>query len=139
MSVTLSRESTVSAASFFKAKLEYEVGPHTVADALKAKEPWKIIDLRTPEIFAKGHIPGAVNVQIGELGKFASQLNKDETLVVYCYNITCRLATRAALQLAEERFKVKELFGGYQEYVNAGLAEETQAVSCSTAKGSSCS
>jgi rhodanese-related sulfurtransferase len=139
MSTTLNRETT-NAVSFFKAKLEYEIGPYGIFDAQKNKEPLRIIDLRTPEHYAKGHIPGAVNVQFDELSKYASQLKKDETVVVYCYNITCHLAAKAALLLAERDIKVKELFGGYQEYANSGLAQEgsEQASTCSTAKGSSC-
>jgi len=138
MSTTLSREAT-TAVSFFKAKLEFEAGPYAVAEAIKSKEPVKIIDLRTPELFAKGHVPGAVNVQIEDLPKFKSEIKQNETAIVYCYNITCALATRAALLLAEEGVKVKELVGGYEEYAKMeAYAKASQPSSCSTDKGSSC-
>jgi rhodanese-related sulfurtransferase len=140
MSTTLNREAT-SAVSFFKSKLEFEIGPYGAIELAKNDPSAKIIDLRIPELFAKGHVKGAVNVQYDELPKFKSQLKQDETVVVYCYDITCNLATRAALYLAEQGFKVKELVGGYEEYAKkeAYLKEkDIQPSSCSTSKGSSC-
>jgi len=99
----------------------------------------KIIDLRDPESFAKGNIPTSLNVQFEELPKYLSNLKKDETTVVYCYRITCLLATKAALYLAEQGYKVQELIGGYQEWQNAGFVDEIKsASSCSSTKGSSC-
>jgi rhodanese-related sulfurtransferase len=138
MASTLSRE-TLDAVQHFKAKLEFETGPYGVKDHIDKNEPGKIIDLRDPDTFAKGHIPGAVNVQYEDLGKYLSQLKKDETTIVYCYSITCALATRGALYLAEQGYKVKEMVGGYQEWQNAGYVHELKsASSCSTSKGSSC-
>jgi rhodanese-related sulfurtransferase len=138
MSTTLSREAT-NAASFFKSKLEFEIGPYGVLEAIKAKEPVRIIDLRTPEYFAKGHVPGAVNVQFEDLPKFKNELNQDETAIVYCYDITCALSTRAALYLSEQGQKVKELVGGYEEFAKKeALSKAAQPSSCSTEKGSSC-
>jgi len=138
MSTTLSREAT-SPVSFFKAKLEYEIGPFGVLDAIKNNQPVKIIDLRVPELFAKSHVPGAVNVQFEELSKFKSEIKPNETAIVYCYDITCHLATKAALLLAEEGIKVKELVGGYEEFAKKeAYLKSTQPASCSTDKGSSC-
>jgi rhodanese-related sulfurtransferase len=60
-------------------------------DALLARQAAKdrdlvVLDVRTPEEFAAGHVPGAVNVphdqvgaRLGELGKF-----RDKDVVVYC-------------------------------------------------------
>jgi rhodanese-related sulfurtransferase len=139
MASTLSRETT-DAVQHFKAKLEFESNPYSVKDHIQKNDPVKVIDLRDPESYAKGHVPGSVNVQYDDLGKHLSQLKKDETTIVYCYNITCALATRAALYLAEQGYKVKEMIGGYQEWQTAGFANETKsASSCSTTKGSSCS
>jgi len=139
MPTTLSRETT-DAVSHFKAKLEYEVGPHGVNELINRKEPVKIIDLRTPELFAKGHIPTAINIQFEELDKHLNKLDKNKTTIVYCYNITCNLSTRAALHLAEKGYKVQELVGGWTEWESAGLAkqEATHTSHCATSKGSSC-
>jgi rhodanese-related sulfurtransferase len=140
MSTTLTRES-VDAVSFFKAKLEFETGPYGVSEYIKKDTPVTIVDLRMPENFAKGHVPGAKNIQLDELDKNLSHFDKNKTIVVYCYNITCHLAARAALHLAEKGYKVQEMVGGWQEWEQAGLAKaegQHEAASCSTAKGSSC-
>jgi rhodanese-related sulfurtransferase len=143
MSTTLNRETT-DAVQHFKAKLEFEIGPFGVNTHLSNRDPVRIIDLRTPEAYAKGHVPRSLNVRYEELGKHLSNLKKEETTIVYCYSITCNLSTKAALYLAEQGYKVKEMIGGWQEWVNAGLDKEekshekTQASSCSTTKGSSC-
>lgn len=135
MSVTLSKE-TERAIEHFQSKLAFEIGPFEIKER---KEPFQIIDLRTPELYEKGHIPGAIQVNIEDLDARLSSLKKDVTSVVYCYNITCHLATRAALQLAQKGYKVRELVGGWEEYVKYQLPVEgkTEVSSCSTAHGKS--
>ncbi len=135
---TLSKESTL-AVEFFEAKLSFETTPYGIKQALDNKEKLQIIDLRTPELFAQGHIPGAVNVDFASLEKHLPKLDKNTTTVVYCYDILCRLATRAALLLAKHGYKVQELAGGWDGWSDHDFAKEKgSAQSCSTNKGSSC-
>jgi rhodanese-related sulfurtransferase len=51
--------------------------------AAKAKGA-QIIDVRSPGEFEMGHIPGAKNVPVDEIGTSAASWNKDATYVVYC-------------------------------------------------------
>ena len=51
-------------------------------------------------------------------------LPKDKTIVTYCGNLTCALAPKAALVLAEKGFKVMELFGGLQTWQEKGFPLE---------------
>jgi rhodanese-related sulfurtransferase len=45
----------------------------------------RLVDVRTPQEFAAGHIPGAVNIPVQELERRMSELEpKDEPIVVYC-------------------------------------------------------
>ena len=44
----------------------------------------QLIDVRTPEEFAGGHIAGAVNIPVQELGARLSEVAQDEPVVVYC-------------------------------------------------------
>lgn len=137
---TLSRE-TAEAVKYFEAKLAFEIGPIGVKYALQNKEKLQIIDLRTPELFAKGRVPGAQNILFEDLEKNLSKLDKDTTTVVYCYDITCHLAAKAALLLAQKGYKVKELSGGYQDYVAHDLevaSNKNETSSCSTTKHGSC-
>jgi rhodanese-related sulfurtransferase len=130
---TLSKEA-VKAAEYFENKLAFEYGPIGLKYAIQNKEPLTVIDLRTPELFEKSHIPGALNVSYEELEKSTEKVNRDTTAVVYCYGITCHLATKAALLLAKKGYKVKELFGGFDEWAAAELPiEGTQTKSsCGT-------
>lgn len=117
---TLSKEQQL-AVEHFERKLAFEIGPFEVANS---KEPFQIIDLRDPQAFAKGHVPGAVNVSIEELDAYAGKLDPKVTSVVYCYNITCHLATKAALLLAKKGQKVRELAGGFEDYTARDLKVE---------------
>lgn len=133
---TLTKEAQ-QAVEHFERKLNFEIGPVGVERILKSKEPITIIDLRTPELYGKGHVPSAINVAYEDLEKHLGKLNKDVTTVVYCYDIVCNLSTKAALFLAKKGYKVKELVGGFEEWSNHSLAQETSKASCSTS-GHSC-
>ncbi len=135
---TLSKEAAL-AVEFFEAKLKYESQPYGLKQVLDKKEKIQIIDLRTPELFAQGHIPGAVNVSFDDLEKYLPKLDKDTTTVVYCYDLLCRLATRAALFLAKQDYKVQELVGGWEGWADHDFAtEKGTASSCATGSGHSC-
>jgi rhodanese-related sulfurtransferase len=73
-----------------------------------------LVDVRTPQEYAGGHIPGAVNVPVDELRSRLSELPRDRELAVYC-QVGQRgyLATRI---LAQAGFEVANLGGGYKTY-----------------------
>src|SRR5439155_24980583 len=119
---------TERAVRHFQDKLDFEMGPMGIKHS---QEPLQIIDLRTRELFEKGHVPGAINIQMEELESKFPSLKKDVTTVVYCYTITCHLATKAALLLAENGFPVKELIGGWEEYVKSEQPVESKTQSSS--------
>jgi len=43
-----------------------------------------VVDVRTPEEYAAGHVPGAVHVPIDELERRIAELPRDRTVVPYC-------------------------------------------------------
>lgn len=43
-----------------------------------------VVDVRDPEEFAKGHIPGAVNIPVAVLASRSETLDKDKKIVIYC-------------------------------------------------------
>lgn len=122
---TLTKEAA-KAVEFFEQKLAFEIGPIGLKYALEANEPLTVVDLRTPELFAKSHIPGAINLSYEELEKSTDKLSKDKTTVVHCYGITCHLAAKAALLLAKKGYPVKELFGGFDEWAASELPLESK-------------
>jgi len=138
MAVETITKEAAQAVQYFESKLAFEIGPVGLHYALKNKEPIQIIDLRTPELYAAGHVPGAINLAYEDLEKNFNKLSKDKTIVVYCYDIVCHLATKAALLLAKKGYKVKELYGGWQDWASHELQVEgkTEKSSCSSSASS---
>jgi rhodanese-related sulfurtransferase len=117
-----------SAADYFIAKLKYEMSPYGLKDMLDEKASgYQIIDVRSSEEFDEGHIPTALNIPLVDLPGMLSEIPKNKTIVTYCGSITCQLAPKAALELAQKGFKVMELHGGLKEWVSFGYPVEKTA------------
>lgn len=43
-----------------------------------------VLDTRTDKEYKQGHIPGAIHIELSEVGSKAKKLKKDKGLVVYC-------------------------------------------------------
>ena len=116
----------ISPVDYFAAKLAYEMTPWSLKSLIVDQKSDKhlVLDVRSPEHFEKGHIPGAKNIPLADLVSSLKSLPKDKTIVTYCSNITCALAPKAALELAQKGFKVMELFGGIQEWQDKGFPVE---------------
>lgn len=87
-----------------------------------------VIDVRPPEEYAAGHLPGAVNIPLAELEKRLADLgeHKDQEIVAYCRGPHCVLAFDAVARLREKGLKARRLEDGYPEWKTAGLpVEET--------------
>jgi phage shock protein E len=70
----------------------------------------RLIDVRTPEEFAAGHIPNAINIPVSELGGRLAEVGpKDKTVVVYC-----RSGARSS------RARQELLNAGFKEVINLG-------------------
>jgi phage shock protein E len=63
-----------------------EIAPSELAAQISSDTAPVVLDVRTPEEFASGHIPGAVNVPLNELpGRLASlDLSPSQEIVVHC-------------------------------------------------------
>ena len=84
--------------------------PQVSVEELSADE--LVVDVRTSQEFARGHLPGAIHVPVDELRGRLSELPRDRSLVVYCQvGMRGYLATRILLQ---EGFSVRNLSGGYR-------------------------
>ncbi len=59
----------------------------------------RLIDVRSPGEYAAGHLPGSVNVPVGELSARAKELGpKDQPKVVYCASGTRSALARSVLK-----------------------------------------
>ncbi len=83
-----------------------------------------VLDVRPPEEYASGHVPGAVNVPLKELGKRLKDLPQDQEIVAYCRGPHCVLAFEAVAQLREKGFQARRLEDGFPEWREAGLPVE---------------
>ena len=116
-------QDTVKAAKFFEDELNYKTNPHGVKMAVDGKvKNVTIVDLRSAKDFAKGHIPGAINLPYNKYGNFEGAetefagLRKDGLNYVYCYELFCNLSLKAAKKFASLGYPVKEMVGGFSEW-----------------------
>ncbi len=112
------------ALKYFQLKLDCTTGPIEVSHWLEEKAPVQVIDVRRPEDYSKGHIPGAVNLPRDQW-ESTKGVAKDKTNIVYCYSQTCHLAAAAAVVLAKKGFSVIELEGGFNTWLKAKLPVES--------------
>lgn len=124
-------QNSQQAADFFTHELEFKTNPHGVKAVVDGKvKNVTIVDLRTAQDFAKGHIPGAINVPWDQHKSFDdnetrfSELRKDGYNYVYCYELLCNLGQKAAKKFASLGYPVKEMVGGFDEWEKKGLPIE---------------
>lgn len=103
--------------------------PRITIDELKtlmAEKNVVILDVREPGSFAKGRIPGAINIDYTQiLAKGAQFAGEKRTIVAYCACANEMTAARAAVDLAAKGIPgAKALKGGWDEWVSRGEAIE---------------
>jgi rhodanese-related sulfurtransferase len=101
-----------------------EVAPADLQSRLSGGEQIVVIDVREPEEFARGKIPGAYTIPRGVLEmQVDGRLPREATVVLYC-GAGARSAL-AAKSLADMGYdKVENLQGGFGAWVNSGLPVE---------------
>ena len=84
-----------------------------VLDGPEDQRPY-LLDVRAPDEFARGHIPGAVNIPVDELRGRLNELPRDRRIAAYC-QVGQRgyVATRVLLQAG---FSAANIGGGYKTY-----------------------
>ena len=103
--------------------------PRISIDELKvlmAQKAVVVLDVREPGSFAKGRIPGAINIDYTQiLSTGARFAGETRTIVAYCACTNEMTAARAAVDLAAKGIPgAKALKGGWDEWVSRGEAIE---------------
>jgi rhodanese-related sulfurtransferase len=94
--------------------------PQDVYDRLQAGDDFILLDVRTPEEWADGHIDGATLIPLDELEtRAASELPKDADIVVYCRS--GNRSAQAADYLVGAGYSYISDMGGIQDWQAAGL------------------
>lgn len=115
-----------AAINHFEAQFTFETDCWDTHEALEQASPgFILVDARSPEMFAKGHIRGAVNLPHRKI--IASRMSRypaSMLFVTYCAGPHCNGAARAALRLAQLGYPVKIMSGGVTGWLDEGFTLE---------------
>ncbi|PHC82962.1 ArsR family transcriptional regulator [Bacillus wiedmannii] len=100
--------------NYFTEKLEHTFSPMDYLQQAKfSPDKYFLVDVRNgPAHLRKEKIEGAVEIPQLELEKHINEIPTDKIVVVYCWDVWCNTAAKAAVTLLEKNYEVKELVGG---------------------------
>jgi rhodanese-related sulfurtransferase len=87
-----------------------------------------LLDVRSAEDYARGHVPGAKHLPYRKIIESRlAEFSAGTVFVVYCAGPHCNGAHRAALRLAQLGRPVKLMLGGMTGWLDEGLDVEATA------------
>ena len=112
------------AAAHFQSLLRFETDCWDVHEELETgSATFVLLDVRGPESFAAGHVPGAQNLYHAKINeRRLAQWPDDAVFVVYCAGPHCNGADRAALRISRLGRAVKKMIGGIEGWKDEGFA-----------------
>jgi rhodanese-related sulfurtransferase len=113
---------SAEAEAHFAAEFAFETDCWDTHEALSTGADFVLFDVRSPAMYEKGHVPGAINLPHGKM--IASKLAKwpeDTLFVTYCAGPHCNGAARGALRLARLGRPVKIMAGGITGWIDEGF------------------
>jgi rhodanese-related sulfurtransferase len=111
------------ALAHFRERLTYETDCWDVWDAMRSGQPdFVLVDVRSPKLFADGHVPGALNIPHRTItAERLAEYPADTLFVVYCAGPHCNGANKGAVRLASLGRPVKEMIGGIAGWRDEGF------------------
>lgn len=97
------------------------VNREALLDRVK-KNAVTVLDVRPPEEYRAGHIPGSLSLPLAELEFRLAQFSPDREIVAYCRGPYCVLAVQAVEILRKKGFNAVRLEEGIQDWQALGLA-----------------
>ena len=94
---------------------ETEIGVVELKRKIDAKEPFVLLDVREPNEYQIGKIPGSILIPLGEVPRRYQEIPKDKEIVVQC-KIGARSAKAAAFLRQHGFTRVKNLTGGIVDW-----------------------
>ena len=115
--------SSAAALARFESSLAFETDCWDVHAALAAEHSgFVVLDVRSAEAFAAGHLPGAVSLPHRRINERNLAAHPAGVLfVVYCAGPHCNGADRAAVALARLGRPVKKMIGGVTGWQDEGF------------------
>jgi rhodanese-related sulfurtransferase len=110
-----------AALAHFAGRLAVETDAADVAAALAAGDrDFVLVDARSADAYARGHLPGAVSLPHAEIDETTVASLPPGLVVAYCWGPGCNAAVKAGRRLAELGRPVKEMLGGFEYWVRDG-------------------
>jgi len=89
----------------------------------QSKIPFMLLDVRTPEEYAQGHIASAKLIPVQVLAEHLSEVPHDKQVYVYCHS--GKRSAKAAKLLADNGFtNIENIKGGIVAWKEAGYSVE---------------
>lgn len=84
-----------------------------------------VLDVRPPEEYAAGHLPGAINVSLADLKRKMAELDPGREVIAYCRGPYCTFSFEAVERLRAGGFNARRLEEGFPEWRQSGLPVAT--------------
>ena len=114
---------SADALAHFEARLQFETDCWDVHASLTGgNADFVLLDVRSPQAFAAGHVDGAINLPHAQITpERVSTYPPGTTFIVYCAGPHCNGANKAAVHLARLGCPVKEMIGGVTGWLDEGF------------------
>ena len=122
---------STTALAHFEGAFRFETDCWDVHDAMSnGRHDFVLVDVRSHDLYANGHVPGAVSIPHRKLIEGTlSRYPRDTLFVVYCAGPHCNGAHRGAVRLARLGRPVKLMIGGMTGWLDEGFRTESGPVS----------
>src|SRR5579884_3122270 len=106
--------------------MEEYISPAELRNQQEVGRAPTIIDVRSADEYAAGHLPGARNIPVDELGEHLAEIPRDRPVVTYCMmrhrgSARCE---RAADMLRSDGYQARAIEGGLPAWKAAGYPVE---------------
>jgi len=85
-----------------------------------------VLDVRPPEEYRAGHLPGALSIPVGELKARLKELPRDREVVAYCRGPYCVMAIEAVELLRKQGFRANRMEQGVADWRARGWRVEAE-------------
>ena len=102
--------------------MKQDIQPTDLQKRLASGEALRIVDVRSPLEFAGGHLPGALNIPLGDIDKSIPGVDASDRVVVVCHSGMRSLT--ACQKVMDSHNELFNLVGGTSAWKAAGFEVE---------------